>query len=170
MALYDIIQSMYRKFYTPSFILAFKSVTTYYKHLELILSIGLVSYLFYFVFVFWDSISLYSFGCPGTHFMDQAGLDTEVFLLVFTPYWGKGMCQHVCSESVLWNRSLGYLLISVIGDFNISCMRLIDPFCCISCMNGTKQLHDFRERTNRWVKVSCLESRWNEVTGSSYRG
>jgi len=35
---------------------------------------------FYFVwfvclFVFWDKVSLYSPGCPGTHFVDQAGLE-----------------------------------------------------------------------------------------------
>jgi hypothetical protein len=26
-------------------------------------------------FVFRDRVSLYSFGCPGTHFVDQAGLE-----------------------------------------------------------------------------------------------
>jgi hypothetical protein len=30
--------------------------------------------LFVFVFVFRDRVSLYSPGCPGTHFVDQAGL------------------------------------------------------------------------------------------------
>jgi hypothetical protein len=28
-----------------------------------------------FCFVFWDRVSLYSPGCPGTHFVDQAGLE-----------------------------------------------------------------------------------------------
>jgi hypothetical protein len=27
------------------------------------------------LFVFWDRVSLYSPGCPGTHFVDQAGLE-----------------------------------------------------------------------------------------------
>jgi hypothetical protein len=31
--------------------------------------------VFVFVFVFWDRVSLYSPGCPGTHFVDQAGLE-----------------------------------------------------------------------------------------------
>jgi hypothetical protein len=31
--------------------------------------------LFCFVFVFQDRVSLYSPGCPGTHFVDQAGLE-----------------------------------------------------------------------------------------------
>ena len=31
--------------------------------------------LFVFAFVFWDRVSLYSPGCPGTHFVDQAGLE-----------------------------------------------------------------------------------------------
>jgi hypothetical protein len=30
--------------------------------------------LFVFVFVFRDRVSLYSPGCPGTHFVEQAGL------------------------------------------------------------------------------------------------
>jgi hypothetical protein len=29
----------------------------------------------FFVFVFRDRVSLYSLGCPGTHFVDQAGLE-----------------------------------------------------------------------------------------------
>jgi hypothetical protein len=29
----------------------------------------------FFVFVFGDRVSLYSPGCPGTHFVDQAGLE-----------------------------------------------------------------------------------------------
>jgi hypothetical protein len=37
-----------------------------------------VSVFFFFCFVlffvFWDRVSLYSPGCPGTHFVDQAGL------------------------------------------------------------------------------------------------
>jgi hypothetical protein len=31
--------------------------------------------LFCFVFVFRGKVSLYSPGCPGTHFVDQAGLE-----------------------------------------------------------------------------------------------
>jgi hypothetical protein len=30
--------------------------------------------LFLFLFFFWDRVFLYSHGCPGTHFIDQAGL------------------------------------------------------------------------------------------------
>jgi hypothetical protein len=32
-------------------------------------------FVFVFVFVFLDKVSLYSPGCPGTHFVDQAGLE-----------------------------------------------------------------------------------------------
>jgi hypothetical protein len=35
----------------------------------------LFCFLFVFVFVFGDRVSLYSSGCPGTHFVDQAGLE-----------------------------------------------------------------------------------------------
>jgi hypothetical protein len=31
--------------------------------------------IFFFFWFFWDRISLYSPGCPGTHFVDQAGLE-----------------------------------------------------------------------------------------------
>jgi hypothetical protein len=30
---------------------------------------------FFFFLVFRDRVSLYSLGCPGTHFVDQAGLE-----------------------------------------------------------------------------------------------
>jgi hypothetical protein len=33
--------------------------------------------LFVFVFVFQDRVSLYSPGCPGTYFVDQAGLELK---------------------------------------------------------------------------------------------
>jgi hypothetical protein len=32
-------------------------------------------YLFIYLLVFQDRVSLYSPGCPGTHFVDQAGLE-----------------------------------------------------------------------------------------------
>jgi hypothetical protein len=32
-------------------------------------------FVFVFVFVFRDRVSLYSPGCPGTHFVDQASLE-----------------------------------------------------------------------------------------------
>ena len=32
-------------------------------------------FVFFFCFVFWDRVSLYSPGCPGTHFVDQASLE-----------------------------------------------------------------------------------------------
>jgi hypothetical protein len=34
-----------------------------------------MGFLFCFVLVFRDRVSLYSPGCPGTHFVDQAGLE-----------------------------------------------------------------------------------------------
>jgi hypothetical protein len=35
----------------------------------------LLSFFFFFFLVFRDRVSLYSSGCPGTHFVDQAGLE-----------------------------------------------------------------------------------------------
>jgi hypothetical protein len=40
-----------------------------------ILFVCLFVLFFVFVFVFQDRVSLYSPGCPGTHFVDQAGLE-----------------------------------------------------------------------------------------------
>jgi hypothetical protein len=52
-------------------------------------------FLFWFGFVFRDGVSLYSPGCPGTHFVDQAGLELRNLpasasrVLEF-----KGVCYH----------------------------------------------------------------------------
>jgi hypothetical protein len=35
----------------------------------------ITSFLFFYFLVFQDRVSLYSPGCPGTHFVDQAGLE-----------------------------------------------------------------------------------------------
>jgi hypothetical protein len=35
----------------------------------------MLSYSIFFLLVFRDRVSLYSSGCPGTHFVDQAGLE-----------------------------------------------------------------------------------------------
>jgi hypothetical protein len=37
--------------------------------------VGGVGFLFVCLFVFQDRVSLYSSGCPGTQFVDQAGLE-----------------------------------------------------------------------------------------------
>jgi hypothetical protein len=36
-----------------------------------------VGFFFFFFLVFQDRVSLYSPGCPGTHFVDQAGLELK---------------------------------------------------------------------------------------------
>jgi hypothetical protein len=38
------------------------------------LSFSIIFLFFFFFLVFQDRVSLYSLGCPGTHFVDQAGL------------------------------------------------------------------------------------------------
>jgi hypothetical protein len=35
----------------------------------------ITSFIYLFILVFRDRVSLYSPGCPGTHFVDQAGLE-----------------------------------------------------------------------------------------------
>jgi hypothetical protein len=39
------------------------------------MTIATLSFFFFFFLVFRDRVSLYSPGCPGTHFVDQGGLE-----------------------------------------------------------------------------------------------
>ena len=53
-------------------------------------TVGLVSnVLFYFFLVFRDRVSVCSHGCPGTHSVDQAGLELELEIRLPLPpkYW-----------------------------------------------------------------------------------
>ena len=56
--------------------------------------------LFYFVclFIFQDRVFLCSSGCPGTHFVDQAGLE-----LTETNAGTKGMCHYAQLGSIIAN-------------------------------------------------------------------
>jgi hypothetical protein len=46
-------------------------------------------------FVFRDRVSLYSSGCPGTHFVDQAGLELKKSTCLCLPSAAiKGVCHH----------------------------------------------------------------------------
>jgi hypothetical protein len=45
--------------------------------------------------VFRDRVSLYNPGCPGTHFVDQAGLELRNLPASASAYAGiKGVCHH----------------------------------------------------------------------------
>jgi hypothetical protein len=48
---------------------------SYYFSPKTSFQIGSGSFFFFFFLVFQDRVSLYSPGCPGTHFVDQAGLE-----------------------------------------------------------------------------------------------
>lgn len=49
----------------------------------------------FILFYFWESISLYSFGCPGTHYVDQTSLNLTDICLSLTPKSrDKGMYYH----------------------------------------------------------------------------
>jgi hypothetical protein len=50
-------------------------VVLFLNFLNFHLFIYLFIFVFVFVFVFRDRVSLCSSGCPGTHFVDQAGLE-----------------------------------------------------------------------------------------------
>jgi hypothetical protein len=54
-----------------------------------------------FVLVFRDRVSLYSPGCPGTHFVDQAGLELRNPPAYASSAGIKGVCHHARLISVL---------------------------------------------------------------------
>jgi hypothetical protein len=46
-----------------------------------------VGFFFFWGGGFQDSVSLYSPGCPGTHFVDQAGSNSEILLPLPPECW-----------------------------------------------------------------------------------
>jgi hypothetical protein len=52
------------------------------------------------LFVFWDRVSLYSPGCPGTHFVDQAGLELRNLPASASRVLGLKACATTPSECV----------------------------------------------------------------------
>jgi hypothetical protein len=62
--------------------------------------VGLTAHFFFvfcFVLFFQDRVSLYSPGCPGTHFVDQAGLDrTQKSACLCLPSAGIKGVRHHC--------------------------------------------------------------------------
>jgi hypothetical protein len=65
-------------------------------------SFGGVGFLFCFVlFCFRDRVSLYSPGCPGTHFVDQAGLELRNPLASPSQVLGLKACATTCGCGVL---------------------------------------------------------------------
>jgi hypothetical protein len=58
--------------------------------------------LYLFLFVFRDRVSLYSPGCPGAHFVDQAGLELRKPPASASWVLGlKGMCHHAWLDARL---------------------------------------------------------------------
>jgi hypothetical protein len=53
---------------------------------------AMTALLFVFVFVFRERVSLYSPGCPGTHFVDQAGLELRNLLASASRVLGLKAC------------------------------------------------------------------------------
>jgi hypothetical protein len=76
----------------------------WFIYLFIYLSIYLSIYLF--ILVFRDRVSLYSSGCPGTHFVDQAGLELRNRL----PLPGiKGVCHHARLKCDFYLLMFGFL-------------------------------------------------------------
>jgi hypothetical protein len=49
-------------------------------------------FFFCFLFLFFETVSLYSSGCPGTHFVDQAGLELRNSPASASPVLGLKAC------------------------------------------------------------------------------
>jgi hypothetical protein len=101
-----------------------------------------------FVFVFRDRVSLYSHGCPGAHFVDQAGLELRnppasasrvLGLKACATTLGR-TCSFMCSNhsqiiqiwrwasSEPWIRAVpGYYLSSSACQLSIICTRVKSP-------------------------------------------
>jgi hypothetical protein len=56
----------------------------------------------FFVFVFVDRVSLYSPGCPGTHFVDQAGLELRDLPASASQVLGLKVCATTPSTQILF--------------------------------------------------------------------
>jgi hypothetical protein len=63
--------------------------------------IYLFIYLFYFVFR--DRVSLYSPGCPGTHSVDQAGLELRNPPASASPVLGLKACATMPGSNLIFN-------------------------------------------------------------------
>jgi hypothetical protein len=59
-----------------------------YVH-EYLIFLGVVVFCLFWFLVFQDRVSLYSPGCPGTHFVDQSGLNSEICLPLPPECWDQ---------------------------------------------------------------------------------
>jgi hypothetical protein len=76
------------------------------------LFIYLSIYLFIYL-VFRDSVSLYSPGCPGTHFVDQAGLELRNLPASVSQVLGLKACATMPGQCVMLYTSLHGRQVSV---------------------------------------------------------
>jgi hypothetical protein len=110
-------------------------------------------YLFVCLFVclflvFWDRVSLYSPGCPGTHFVDQAGLKLRNLSASASRVLGLKVCAI----------TPGYLLHLYPQNFSLSiyvCVCVCVCLCVLVCMcvlliyTYTKE----KENKQKWYEV-----------------
>jgi hypothetical protein len=76
------------------------------KRIEVDISIlFFVFLLLLLLFVFQDRVSLYSPGCPGTHFVDQAGLELRNPTASASRVLGIKACATILGDISILNRS-----------------------------------------------------------------
>ena len=82
-----------------------------------------ILFLTFFFFFFWDRVSLYSPGCPGTHFVDQAGLKLRNPLASASRVLGLKACVTTPGWLLLSCQTSGLPLLS-----SSHCLYLFLPF------------------------------------------
>jgi hypothetical protein len=63
-------------------------------------------HLFIYLFIFPDRVSLYSPGCPGTHFVDQAGLELRYLPASASRVLGLKACATMPGDNLFFKKIL----------------------------------------------------------------
>jgi hypothetical protein len=96
------------------------------KQLVFVLDIYIYIYIYIYL-VFQDKVSLYSPGCPGTYFVDQAGLELRNLPASAAQVLGLKVCAttaQLCPESFIL-RCFLVLLIEIFLDAEILILAIV---------------------------------------------
>jgi hypothetical protein len=91
--------------------------------------------LFVFVFVFQDRVSLYSPGCPGTHSVDQAGLELRNPPASASGVLGLKACATTPGRSLILKSTIPHKFYTCVGLLSLSLIALTIIFVvCVSAL------------------------------------
>jgi hypothetical protein len=103
----------------------------------------LVGFCFLF-FVFRDKVSLYSPGCPGTHFVDQGGLELRNLPASVSWVLGLKACTTTSSTGIFFWLYIEYICFTM----NSSCWRIFCQFQALCSMLS-------------WIDAALHQLRWS---------